>query len=88
MVAGSSTPTIDIPAVAHRNDQHQELVVVDLVQDPVIADADAPDALWTLTSQELRARGPGRGSEAVDRPGDPDLRGALQAPELPFGARS
>ena len=78
---GRSLPTrsIDVAAVAHGDDEDGKSVVLNRVQDPVIADADAPDPLWTATSQELRAPRPRRGREAVDRPGHPDLRRVRQA---------
>ena len=68
----ADSPSVDLPTVS-ANDQDNQLIVVDLVEHPIIAHPDAPDAFWTRASNQRRASRPRIVSESADRDPDSDL---------------
>jgi hypothetical protein len=71
--------------VANCHDEDQEYVVVDLVDDAVVAGADPPFAVSAHTL--LRAAGPWLFGEELDRCLDPSPRRGVEPSELPHRGR-
>ena len=72
---------IDIPAIPDAKDQHDQLVIVNLVDDPVLAH---PNPIEIVLSLELdRSSGPRTDGKLVDPHRDPPLNGPREICELP-----
>jgi hypothetical protein len=50
-------PSVDLAAVTEADHQHQQLVVVNLVDDPVVADADSELTVMTASAFTSGGRG-------------------------------
>jgi hypothetical protein len=74
---------IDIPVIPDAKDQHDQLVIVNPVDDPVFAH---PNPIEIVLSLELdRPSGPRADGKLVDSRGDPSLDGLREICELPAG---
>lgn len=65
---------VHLATIRDAHDQDGEAVVLDLVEDAILADLKAPDALPTGARQQLGARRPGFGRKAIDRFDHPEAR--------------
>src|SRR3990172_3185566 len=75
---------VDISSVSDPVNRHQAVLVVYLVQDAEVSDADAPDVLFTF--QLLDSRRPWVGAESVDPVSNPLLEVPRELrEELPCG---
>ena len=72
--------SVDFPAVSYLHNQDQEFVVVDFVDDTVIADPDSP--LSIATDELGRFGGPWSGPQYFHGLQHPDLRGFVQFADL------
>jgi hypothetical protein len=76
---------IDLTSVPYSQDEHDQLLVPDRVDHPVITHADAIEVVFPLELD--RAPRPWLDGEFFDMPDDPSSHGRGKFPELPNGRR-
>jgi hypothetical protein len=78
---------VHLTTIRDAHDEDGEAVVLDLVEDPILAHLEAPDALPTGARQQLGALWSRFGRKAIDRFDNPGARVARYLLELPDSAR-
>ncbi len=76
---------VDLASVGHPNDEDDKTIVEDLVEDPVVGNADTMDPLLRCTRQNVETFRAGVRLEVVDRVADGSLGLARKILELPKG---
>ena len=79
---GMSGHSVHISTVANPDDEDQQVVVVDLVDDPIVTDAHAPLRRSVYPGQSLNAIGPRLDLEGVERAHDSALDICAELREL------
>jgi hypothetical protein len=79
---GISGHSVHVSTVSNPDDEDQQAVVVDLVDDPIVTDAQAPLRRSAYPGQLLNAVGPRFDLERVERAHDPALDVCAELREL------
>lgn len=72
---------------AIRDDESDRVIVANLIEDTVLADADPPDAVALRSAEQLRSAGPWVARKSADRTAELGLGLGLDPSKLSIGSR-